>query len=433
MRDSSFSSDNRNTYYQLKFGDVIWANRALSLKNGIDNVPCGHREGPYIVIGYKNGNIIAFYATSVKPRNEVMRSCSLFVPLKENSESGLVKDTYVDVHRVINLLPEQFISYMGTLSLEERHLLKKKIDVLTKKGFHVLDYISKEEVPLEKGDIVWYEKGFHLILEKRKRSLIATELKEEPSEKYSTSIEASGISYYFDSNSVVGIKRDCKPVRVSFVETDSDLAIVDKMANRIEELSAKVKAKKGSVVAYKQSLFYVYDENDEYWKTFRVYVDNGPDLISFKVEDRIYYTDFLDDVDILKWIVLHRAVSQSTLEDITNLNEIRKKYEDNNKFKYGETKFKPGDIVVDRDTRSQEFLVILTYPDKMIVVKKEDMYTRDYHLLDKNYKGYSIIGSLNGMMLRDILMEIQETDISKRRECDLKTLTKIVEGGINHY
>lgn len=433
MEDKVILAENLKIYNSVKYGDVIWVHRAFYTKEKVEEISSGHKEGPFIVIGHKNGNIIGLYATSVEPKNEIMKSCTLHIPREESSETGLNKDTYIDVHRVMNVLPKQFISYKGSLSEEDKQKLSKKIDVLRKKGFHVLDYIRVPEVPTEKGDLVWYENSFYLILERRKKSFIATELKESPTEKFSIKIKASGVSYYFNPYSIVGIRKERHPVRIGFVESNEDLNTVNKMVDRINELSEQVKTRKGSIITYKHSVFYIYGELKDNWQAFRIYQELIPDFASFKVGEETYYTDFQELTEIFKAVVIHRAINQASEAEMENIKKVKKAYNSKSKYRYGTTEFNPGDVIIDKDTRTQEYIAILPYTDKIIVIKKEDMYTRDYHLLEKDYEGFSLKGSINNMLLRDIMVEIQNIALSKHTANEIKSLIKIIESKIGHY
>lgn len=403
--NESISPNDIEIFNRLEFADVIWAYRPLLLNQKPEDVPQGHKIGPYIVLGHKNGNIVCLYATSTPPKTEEMRNYSLFVPKTDGN--AFKKDTYIDVHRVITLLPKEFVRYAGPLTELERKQLTQKIEILKRKNVYSLRYINYKDLPLECGDIVWYENNLCLLIFERKNSFEGLVLKSEPDSKHQVSIRMNGVTYYCNIDDLVCVKKRPRPPRTDFIKKEQLNALTSKINDYYRNLVEEKRVKKGSIISLKDTLFYVFSEDEFYLQTFRAYTDNGPNYVSVKVGGNTYYIDPKESIRVSKNLAKNKSIHSSFEDELSIINNL--KTEGIPIIGYAEyiNRFKLGEIIKDNETGQNEYLVISSYLEIIIVIKKEEILTHDFHPIVVDANEYHKVSELDKALFKEILIEIK--------------------------
>lgn len=391
----------------LSFGDVINAKRNSDNRK-LEEMPLGHRIGPYVVIGHKNGNIIGFYATSVTPKTDILEEYTISIP--EDSKR-FAKKTYIDLHRVITILNRDIVGYRCSLTLEEKNTLNKKIEQLKRKGVYALRFINPKILPIEKGDIISFENNLYIIINICKRTYEALALKKEPDESHTSKITINNIIYFCNINDIVNINKRNNFTRIDCIDSKIKLEQLETLIRNYQSAQAAQKElntpKKGSVVCLKDLLFYIFSEDEFTYSTYRLHETYNAKYLPVTVNGKTFYIDLSVIIKISKNILKNKAIAHSTAEEKKNI-QLPKNTIPILGFTEYINKFKKGDIIANNYQDGIEYIVISSFLDVIIAIKKEEMYTNDFHPIEISPDNYHKISSVDKSSLKELLSKIKD-------------------------
>lgn len=248
-------------------GDVIWARRYHDEKEK-EEIPLGHREGPFIVVGKKNNNLVCIGGTSSEPMD-----LSLYFKLDCKNHS-LSRDGYYRLRNLKIVTKKEFIEKLDILNKQE---YEKIIEGIKINNTNLLDF----EIPLRIGDVVEKDNIYYLILEVNDK-ISTLQLKTK-------SLKMENIDYIDYSNIKQFNKNELKYVKII------DKRILINILKRYKEYldSKQSKMQRGSVILYKNKYYYIYGEEGENWLAFKILKNTkNKDSDKIIIKGKSYHTEF---------------------------------------------------------------------------------------------------------------------------------------------
>lgn len=414
-------------FYGLKFGSLILANR---YNNFFDNheIPDGHKIGPYVVLGREGNFLQCLYATSVLKTQNVRDS---YLYIAKDETIFLEKDTYLDACRIRNISASGIVNCVGQLENNVTKKISKKLEILKRRGIYSLRYVFPIKVPFEVLDVIWYQNGIYLLIQETQNGFNAIELKDKEDGKCNFKVSINGLTYYYDISKIELLTNLDGAVRINFIEDYNVLANllskIDVFLKKQEEIK---RVKRGSLIEYNNTLYYVYGENGEFWQVLEVTKIEEDGLAKIFIGNGIYFIDFQNCGELKKKDVQDTGISFASEDEMDKIKKLKKELTNKMKSssnKLVKTKFNTGDIVKDLATKNEECLVLVSTNQYVIVVRKEDIYTRNYKPFKINPNLYFRTEILDRILLRDILAEVRNADLAIKNE-DIKRLIKELDG-----
>lgn len=319
---------------QIKVGDIIWAKRYLdeSLKK---NIPEGHREGPFVVLGKTFDDLICAYGTSIEPTANNIDN--YFKAAKKYY--SLAKDTYFQLNGFNIVNKFSYIKNLTYLTEEDKEFILRQFKLKNKNLF----YNHKIRLPLQVGDVISYNNIKRLIIDINNDELLCIPLNKDTAYRKLNFNEFKNLDY-----SKVSVIKNNK--RIKYIYSVSDnviLYVLNKYKEYIAYIINQKVTQRGSIISKNNKYYYVYGEEGQEWLIFEIIVDNEQLLYvasqkfdTITLNNKVYYTNYegerINKKEVFKTIYL------STLDEIENVKTKKKSYkkEQRNKNKELELYFK---------------------------------------------------------------------------------------------
>lgn len=264
-----------NKLYFLNIGDIVLCRR-YNNEEEKENIPVGHREGPYVIINKTLNKTYGIYCTS--SLNE-LRFDNVYIEIKECD--SLNKKTYIKTNKIICLSKEKYLKKISKLDDKQLNYIKKVLYIKNYKKFKFK--FSVGDIVSKKNNHLYYiydidDKNFYLFsIDKTKNS------------KNPILINNIKYSFNFEGSSIISKKNKLKLIDTSNI---NDIILV-KRDKYFKNKLLKDVVKKGDLVKYNNKLYYIYGEEKTNWLVYLVYEQKSKYRI--KINNKIYYTDFISD------------------------------------------------------------------------------------------------------------------------------------------
>lgn len=262
-------------FNSLSFGSLILAKRA----ENTSQIEKGHRNGPFLVIGRKDDDLLCLYATSKED------SGSLIKMSKNNY--NLDKDTYITSSvKLISI--NEFIASIYYLSDREKKNLIKFLCINGINGYGVLD-----EPRLEVGDIFYYHQYYYLIVGEKADNYITIRVE----------FDNDDAIYNVDYKHEKLFLKNRKYRRVAFLSVEETNKCIMEFKEKNNHKKYTKKAKEvtlenisplqvGNLIVYKNILYYLYFDLGDKKLSFSVSKNQISASQRITINGDVYYANF---------------------------------------------------------------------------------------------------------------------------------------------
>ena len=379
----------------LNVGDIIWAKR---YKNDEEKsrIKMGHQESPYVIIKKSKGKVYALQCTS-NPHWEIQWKMAYYPLGKLNYE--MKKNSFINCMVVYELKEIQFVEMIGHLNDVDLNQLKKQLYILKNSDFKVKPDIEEKylDFKIGVGDVILYNGNKYYIDSIKGRSYEVYRLKKHP--KVSDRLLIGNTYYSFIFRNLEKIKINSKYDLVDTFNT-GEIEII----NKYKEKSLKLCEKRipnslrvGSLIDYKNRMFYVYEKLDDCVNCYEIYSNEvfEEGMADILVKGGIYKTFFatvtipiekLDD----NGYKIRRCAWEEEIEYNKNIFSLPKKKRVNARRRLASIKEKNIDdlvpMVILKDLNNGNYYLIIDRNDNVIeLVNINDIGDTFYFELEKKY------------------------------------------------
>ena len=379
----------------LNVGDIIWAKR---YKNDEEKsrIKMGHQESPYVVIKKSKGKVYALQCTS-NPHWEIQWKMAYYPLGKLNYQ--MKKNSFINCMVVYELKEIQFVEMIGHLNDVDLNQLKKQLYIFKNSGFKVKPDIEEKylDFKIGVGDVILYNGNKYYIDSIKGRSYEVYRLKKHP--KVSDRLLIGNTYYSFIFRNIEKIKIRSKYDLVDTFNT-GEIEII----NKYKEKSLKLLEKRmpnslrvGSLIDYKNRMFYVYEKRDDCVNCYEIYSNEvfEEGMADILVKGGIYKTFFatvtipiekLDD----NGYKIRRCASSEEIEYNKNIFSLPKKKRVYARRRLANIKEKNIDdfvpMVILKDLNNGNYYLIIDMDDNVIeLVNVNDIGDTFYFELEKNH------------------------------------------------
>ena len=379
----------------LNVGDIIWAKR---YKNDEEKsrIKMGHQESPYVVIKKSKGKVYALQCTS-NPHWEIQWKIAYYPLGKLNYQ--MKKNSFINCMVVYELKEIQFVEMIGHLNDVDLNQLKKQLYILKNSDFKVKPDIEEKylDFKIGIGDVILYNGNKYYIDSIKGRSYEVYRLKKHP--KVSDRLLIGNTYYSFIFRNIEKIKIRSKYDLVDIFNT-GEIEII----NKYKENSLKLLEKRmpnslrvGSLIDYKNRMFYVYEKLDDCVNCYEIYSNEvfEEGMADILVKGGIYKTFFatvtipiekLDD----NGYKIRRCAWEEEIEYNKNVFSLPKKKRVNARRRLASIKEKNIDdlvpMVILKDLNNGNYYLIIDRNDNVIeLVNINDIGDTFYFELEKKY------------------------------------------------
>jgi len=333
--------DNKSILDDIIVGDIIWAKR-YSTEEEKNNIPEGHREGPFIVIAKTDKGIYASQGTSVDHDEE-----SHYFEI-EKEDYNLYKDTIFRLKYFKLIDNKSIIKLLGHLNHKDEERLYKELKKLY--GIIIQEIDSNEFVlPFQMGDVIIYKDRQFVIMNVNEELTILDinniKLKEKLDIEKINKLDCSKI-LKINKNSNIKFRGSISDKVLSRIIKNKDAYF-----KYLEDLKI---LQRGSIIENKNKYYYIFGEECQEWMTFELKKSGFNEI---KINNNIYFTDF-------KEVRLSKKNDYNILylcneEEKDNIKSLKKEY------KYNKNKIvnlNIGDIIESKYYKNQRFIIISIHP-----------------------------------------------------------------------
>ena len=379
----------------LNVGDIIWAKR---YKNDEEKsrIKMGHQESPYVIIKKSKGKVYALQCTS-NPHWEIQWKMAYYPLGKLNYE--MKKNSFINCMVVYELKEIQFVEMIGHLNDVDLNQLKKQLYILKNSDFKVKPDIEEKylDFKIGIGDVILYNGNKYYIDSIKGRSYEVYRLKKHP--KVSDRLLIGNTYYSFIFRNIEKIKIRSKYDLVDTFNT-GEIEII----NKYKEKNLKLLEKRmpnslrvGSLIDYKNRMFYVYEKSDDCVNCYEIYSNEvfEEGMADILVKGGIYKTFFatvtipiekLDD----NGYKIRRCASSEEIEYNKNIFSLPKKKRVYARRRLANIKEKDIDdfvsMVILKDLNNGNYYLIIDRNDNVIeLVNINDIGDTFYFELEKKY------------------------------------------------
>ena len=379
----------------LNVGDIIWAKR---YKNDEEKsrIKMGHQESPYVVIKKSKGKVYALQCTS-NPHWELQWKIAYYPLGKLNYQ--MKKNSFINCMVVYELKEIQFVEMIGHLNDVDLNQLKKQLYILKNSDFKVKPDIEEKylDFKIGIGDVILYNGNKYYIDSIKGRSYEVYRLKKHP--KVSDRLLIGNTYYSFIFRNIEKIKIRSKYDLVDTFNT-GEIEII----NKYKEKSLKLLEKRmpnslrvGSLIDYKNRMFYVYEKLDDCVNCYEIYSNEvfEEGMADILVKGGIYKTFFatvtipIDKLDD-NGCKIRRCAWEEEIEYNKNIFSLPKKKRVNARRRLASIKEKNIDdlvpMVILKDLNNGNYYLIIDRNDNVIeLVNINDIGDTFYFELEKKY------------------------------------------------
>lgn len=267
----------KEEFENINIRDIIWANRYTTQEEK-ENIPVGHRKGPFLVVDKQDDKLYCLYGTSVEPTLENKKFFYRTNILNEK------KITYFNISFIHIIDFDRYISRINELGNDESRQvfsLLKKLPCLKKyKG----DKISID-FQIEAGDIINNINNY-LVLDKKGDKLYCLLL--DKSIFYLKDTFKLNDFDDLEYSKVVEITN--KNIRyINSVDNNILIYILKKQKEHLENLKVP---SRGCVIIKDSKKYYIYGEDGLDLLVFQIWKKNKGEDIAININRKTFYTDF---------------------------------------------------------------------------------------------------------------------------------------------
>lgn len=381
----------------LNVGDIIWTKRYRNDEEK-NKIKKGHQESPYVVIKKSKGKVYALQCTS-NPHGENKWKMAYYPLGKLNYK--MKKNSFINCMVVYELKEIQFVEMIGHLNDVDLNQLKKQLYILKNSDFKVKPNIEKKylDFKIGIGDVILYNGDRYYIDSIKGRSYEVYRLRKHS--KASDRLLIGNKYYSFIFRNIEKIKIRSKYDLVDTFNT-GEIEIINKYKeNCLKLLDNKIpnSLRVGSLIDYKNSMFYVYEKLDNCVNCYETYsnavFEEG--MADILVKGGIYKTFFatvtipIEKLDSNGYKI-RRCASSEEIEYNINIFSLPKKKRVNARKMLANANIKERDIddfvpmVILKDLNNGNYYLIIDRDDNVIeLVNINDIGDTFYFELEKKH------------------------------------------------
>ena len=369
----------------LNVGDIIWAKRYTSIEEEKE-LPKGHKESPFLIIKKKNKKVYGLMSTS--NAHHELKWNKLYYPIG-NVVYDDYRSSYISCTHVYELNPNQYVKTIGHLNNIDLNNIKKYLYIIKHSDFSSKPDIEDKylDFAITVGDIISDDSNKYYVYSIDNDYYSVYKLKKRLKKNDLLSIEGTYYSFIYKMEK---IKIDKKYKLINTFNSE-DIKIITK---HILENEKKIKLKEphkktlqiGSLFKYKDYLYYIDEENEESYKTYKIEPESqtSKKVGILKIKGGTYKT-FFNEVNFQKKYIEENEKEyvvkrNASIEEIEYNSNIKKmsRYERRGelnkiyfegfliKNKKDITNFEPMTIV--KNKNNKEFYLIIDKKDNIIEV-----------------------------------------------------------------
>ncbi len=276
----------------LKVGDIIWARRYKNDKEK-QGIKYGHQESPYVIIKKEKNKVLALQCTS-NPHQEIEWKMPYYPLGRLNYE--LSKNTFINCLKVYELKEIQFVETIGHLCDYDLNQLKKQLYILINSNFKMKPNIKYKDLKYKigVGDVIVYNNYKYYIYLIDEKYLYLHRMRKYSKRNDNILINNNYYSFIFNKIEKIKIKDEYDLVD-TFNTGEIELIKEFKekyLANSKNECKAALCI--GTLINYKERMYYIYKEDEEYYYCFQIYSNEvmKPKMADVIINKGIYKTFF---------------------------------------------------------------------------------------------------------------------------------------------
>lgn len=282
----------------------------------------GHQECPFVVIKKNKNKVFALQCTS-NPHKEMYYRL-LYYPLGR-LHYNLDKNTYVSCFTIYELDKIQYVQKLGHLSNYDLNQLKKQLYIVKNNNLSKQIIIEDEYLDfiIGIGDIIVKDNEKYYIYSTDKKYFYTYKLRKRLKKNYSFLINDKSYSFIFNRTDKISIKSNYyldetfNSGEIEIINTYKEKFIRE--SNSINNKTLKI----GSLIEYKEKMYYIYDIDNEYIYTYLIYTNDVKysNIINIKINSSVYKTNF-SKVNIKHEHLEKNGFKIKRCADVDEINEI---------------------------------------------------------------------------------------------------------------
>lgn len=395
-------------YNNLKIGDIIWAKRYAN-EEEMEQIAEGHRVGPYVVVENSEKGLKCLYSTSSPQKIKFLYYTTSTLENNKPTNICLTKTAVITLDR--------FIKKAGSLSEDDIKGLYKKINMVKHNGVFI--DVFAPHIPLEKGDIIFYLNNLYLIIDENKNKLTCIELNLNQ-ESFDFALQIGDNTYHGNVSKTKEIYNSGSLTRYYFINHDALYKIVNLRNQHLEYLQQKNEIQRGSLVKFNDKLYYIYGEIGNQWQAFSVGVEYDEELCCLIIDQKKFYTNFLDLVTIEKNQNNFQVLTLASEREIQNIKDSKKRYqkEKQKSKKPKSNKFKPplkkpniqsGSVIkLENTTKGNMYVVVLRLQEEVIVARLDKLIEGEYVFNSFLIKQIEFVREFENFDLKAALLKLKK-------------------------
>ena len=415
-------------YDQLEVGDIIFAKRYTNEEEMLE-IPDGHRNGPYVVIGKEQNEFICLYVSGTPSKYDPYYNLTLIL---DNINYNLSKTSYVYLTKYAYISKDKFIKKIGFLNEMDTKTLFRKLDVINRKGLLDDININIPNVPLEIGDVFYDNDLLYLIISENDKSYQCINLLDKKCMNCYF-VYLDNIRYYFNFDNIINYSKILEPIRYNFLDNKTLHNVLVKYREHLNLLKKKLEIHRGSLVSIKNKYYYVYGEISILWMAFEVVNKINQNLCSIIIGRKRYYTNFSNLIEFSKNDNDINIIDFASELEIDNIKDKKKSYnkkiQDDKKKKIISdekkknisdekkiinSRMQPGSLVkLVKCDNGYRHLVIARNNSELVTIRYDKYLSGEYLYGSFFAEQMELCGHIYNFDLMEILLDIRDRVVSK--------------------
>lgn len=373
--------------------DIVWAKR-YNNKKEYDNIPYGHKEGPYIIIKKK---LFGIYALSCGSTN----NNDAFKYKLDKIKYGLNKDSFVYLGKISKLCNSRYIRTLNKLDYIDRNNIFKRLVILNNR-YHNLDkhnIINNYKYNLCVGDIIKYNNKTYYINELNDNYINCHQIYYSIKSSNVFKVNKTNYDFNLDKVSKIIINNDIKLIDMTNIDTIKSIDIYKyNLFNKNHILN------NGSLIKIDYIYYYVYSITNKYIHTYRMYVKKQNNTYKVVINNKTYYTKFVKykfSTDIN-----YNYYCCATDIEKSKINKKAKYINYSYKEPYISGRFKKKMVIINDDTKEQ-YVITKRYRNTITYMSLFDNKLYEYTLNTQDDFNFDIIEEMDKYSFYNIMYKLE--------------------------
>ncbi len=422
---------------EYKFGDIVIANR-FENEQEKDNIPLGHRDGPFIVIGKAKGKILALYATGAIPTDYSYRYRNLLLKTTDYYDT-LEKDTFVCTNRCYLLADSDIKETIGHLNENDEIGLNKRIGIVTDKkeyGSYALPY---KKVELSVGDVIKRDNNMYVVIGLSEGVYECLQIKKGTN---GYRIALDGVDYVPVYKEIIKIIDVSEYNRVNVIPDNMIIGIQKDRKDYLDFMARDGIIGRGSVITLGDRYFYVNGELGDTFNGFEILKTEHSKMAKIKVGTETFYTNFSNLIQFYKKEHEYSFYKNAWPFEMQNIKDEKKSYTKKHsprKSRLSKTKrarirksneYKANitsGALVEEGLSMKRYIVITRQDKKIVVLNLKNYEEFNYVLEEKSVDEVSFVSLFHPIVFNELLKELVKKKNNKKNKLNVESIKRLIK------